>query len=82
MKGLLTSWMQEDEIPQLTKLMKDTTISACDWIVNKDGPQILSLVTRIINQFTETGVADDIEENLTSILTTGWRTYQEGFYIL
>ena len=71
MKGLLTSWMQEDEIPQLTKLVKDTTISAYDWIINKDGRRILFLVTRIIHQFIETRAADDIEENLTSILTTG-----------
>ena len=70
MKGLLTCWMQEDEIPQLTKFVKDTTISACDWIVNKDGPRILFLVTRIIHQFINTRAVEDLEENLTSILTT------------
>ena len=79
MNGLLTSWMQEDEIPELTKLLKDNTISACEWAVNQNGPLILLLVSRIIQEFTITGAADDLEEDLTSILTTAWKIYQEDF---
>ena len=81
MNGLLTSWMQESQIPELTKLVKDTTISACEWVVNKNGPLISLLVTRIIHEFIKTGAANDLEENLTSILTTAWRIYQEDFHV-
>ena len=81
MNGLLTSWMQEDEIPELTKLLKDNTISGCEWVVNKKGPLILLLVSRIIQEFTITGAADDLEEDLTSVLTTAWKVYQEDFHI-
>ena len=81
MNGRLTSWIQEDEIPELTQLLKDNTISACEWVVNKNGPLILLLVSRIIQEFTITGVADDLEEDLTSILTTAWKVYQEDFHI-
>lgn len=81
MNGLLTSWMQEGEIPEITKLVKDTTISACEWVVKKNGPRISLLVTRIIHEFIKTGVADDLEENLTSILTTARRIYQEDFHV-
>lgn len=81
MEGLLTSWMQEDEIPELTKLVKDTTISGCEWVVNNNGPRVLCLLTRIIQEFTITGAADDLGENLTSILTAAWKIYQEGFQI-
>ena len=81
MNGLLTSWIQEDEIPELTKLLKDNTISACEWVVHKNGPLILLLVARIVQEFTITGAADDLEEDLTSILTTAWKVYQENFHI-
>ena len=81
MNGLLTSWMQEDEILELTRLLKDNTISACEWVVNKNGPLILLLISRIIQDLTITGAADDLEENLTSILITAWRIYQEDFHI-
>ena len=81
MNGLLTSWMQEDEIPELTKLLKDNTISACEWAVNKNGPLILLLVSRIIQEFTRTGAAHDLEEDLPSILITAWKVYQEDFHI-
>jgi hypothetical protein len=81
MEGLLTSWMQEDEKPELTKLVKDTTISACEWVVNKNGPLVLILITRIIHEFIKTGAADDLTENLTLVLTTAWRIYQEDFHV-
>ena len=81
MNGLLTSWMQEDEIVELTKLLKYNTISTCEWIVNRNGPLILLLVSRIMQEFTMTGAADDLEEDLTSILTTVWKIYQEDFHI-
>lgn len=81
MKGLLTSWMQEDEIPGLTKLVKDTSISACEWVVNKNGPLMLLSVTRIIRELHKTGAADDLEDDFTSILTTAWRIYQEDFHV-
>ena len=81
MNGLFTSLIQEDEISELTKVLKDHTISACEWVVNKNGPLILLLVSRIIQEFTIIGAADDLEEDLTSILTTAWKFYQEDFHI-
>ena len=81
MNGIFTSRIQEDEIPEITKLLKDNTISACEWIVNKNGSLILLLVSRIFQEFTRTGAADDLEEDLTSILTTAWKFYQEDFRI-
>ena len=79
--GLLTSWIQENEIAEITRLLKDNTISTCEWVVKKNGPLILLLVSRIIQEFTITGAADDLEEDLKSILTTAWKIYQENFQI-
>ncbi|KIM98419.1 hypothetical protein OIDMADRAFT_202208 [Oidiodendron maius Zn] len=81
MEGLLTSWMQEDQIPELTKYVKDTTISACKWVVNKNGSLILLSVNRIIHEFVRTGAADDLEEHLTSALTTAWKIYLGGYNV-
>ena len=81
MEHLLTSLMQEGEIPEITKLVKDNTISTCEWVVNNNGPLILHLVTRIIHEFIKTGAADDLEEHLTSIISTAWRVYQENFHV-
>ena len=77
--GLFTSRMQEDEIPEITKLVKATTISACEWVANKNGPMVLTLVARIVDQFIDSGAADDLEADLISVLTTAWRIYQEEF---
>jgi len=82
MEGLLTSWMKKDEIPQLTKLVRDTTISACDWATSKEGPpgpQILVLVARIIHECIKTGAADVLEEHLSSVLSIAWKIFQADF---
>lgn len=71
--------MKEEEIPELTKLVKDATTSACEWVTNKNGPQVLVLVTLIINEFIKTGAAEDLEENFKSVLTVAWKVFQEDF---
>ena len=81
MEGLLTSWMQEGEIPEITKLVKDNMISACELVENKNGPLILPLVTRTIHEVIKTGAADDLEEDLTSIISAAWRFYQENYHV-
>jgi ankyrin repeat protein len=83
MEGLLTSWMKKDEIPQLTKLVRDTTVSACEWVTSKEGPpgpQILVLVARIIHECIKTGAADVLEEHLASVLFIAWKTFQADFH--
>ena len=81
MGGLLTSWMQRDQIPQITKLLRDTTISACEWVVKKNGIAILVQINRIIGEVMMTGAAGELEEHVTSLGVALFKIYQEDFKV-
>lgn len=81
MGGLLTSWMKPDQIPQITEVLKNTTISACEWVVKKNGIDILVQITRIIGEVMVTGAAEELEEHVMSLGLTLFKIYQEGFKV-
>jgi hypothetical protein len=45
--GSLTNWMQDDETPEITKMLKGLAISICEWVVDKDVPAILADITAL-----------------------------------
>jgi hypothetical protein len=59
-KGLLTQWMQDDQIPEITKILKGLTVSACEWAVNKNVLDILAYVTVMGFESMRTGAFGEI----------------------
>ena len=81
MGGILTSWMKPDQIPQITKLLRDTTISACEWAVKNNAVAILVQISRIIAEMMVTGAAEELEEHVTFLGLALFKVYQEGFKV-
>lgn len=59
-KGLLTQWMQDDQIPEITKILKGLTVSACEWAVNKNVPDILAYITVMGFESMRTGAFGEL----------------------
>ncbi|KAI9745949.1 MAG: hypothetical protein M1818_000630 [Claussenomyces sp. TS43310] len=79
MKGLLTSGMQEDQIPEITKLLKETSVNICEWAVDNNGPEILVQLSRIIQEAHRTGTAEGLEKHGTAVAMVLFKISQQGF---
>jgi hypothetical protein len=69
--------MQKDQIPEITKLLKETTVSVCEWAT--DRPQILVQISRIIQEVCRTGIGKELEEHVGALGMTVFEIYQQGF---
>jgi hypothetical protein len=59
-KGSLTQWMQDNQIPEITKILKGMAVSACEWAVDKNVPDILAYVTMMVSESMRTGAFGEL----------------------
>jgi hypothetical protein len=58
--GSLTEKMQDDQIPEITKIFKDLAVSVCEWAVSNEVPEILEHITILLHESIRTGAFAEI----------------------